>query len=134
MKTCLVFAAMFCTCIALKAQTKDQPYLTKPLSTESITSATFDATGGSIDVTGVNNAEARLEVFATSNNNEKLSKEEIQKRIDEYYTMNISVSNKQLIVSVKPKHMVNMNWKKSVNISFKAYLPVNVTTDLETSG
>ena len=29
---------------------------------------------------------------------------------------------------------MNNDWKKSVNISFKAYLPVNVITDPETSG
>jgi hypothetical protein len=104
------------------------------LSGESITGAKIDASGGSIDVTGVNGSEARLEVFVKPNNKENLSKEEIQKRLDEYYTLNISVSNHQLIASVKPKHSMNDDWKKSVNVSFKAYLPVNVTTTLETSG
>jgi len=44
------------------------------------------------------------------------------------------VSNNQLIASVKQKHLINMNWKKSVSVSFAAYLPVHVTTELETSG
>ncbi len=134
MRTYLLFAAIFCCCITLKAQTEKQPYLTKSLSGESITSAKIYASGGSIEVTGVIGTEARLEVFVTPNNNGSLSKEEIQKRLDEFYTLSISVANNQLIASVKPKHSVNMDWKKSVNISFKAYLPVNVTTDLETSG
>ncbi len=133
MRKYLLFAALFCCGTAVKAQTDKQPYLTKSLSGQSITSAKIDASGGSIGVTGVNGTEARLEVFVTPNNNENLSKEEIQKRLDEYYTLTVNVSGNQLIASAKLKKS-NMNWKKSVNVSFKAYLPVNVTTELETSG
>jgi len=134
MKTYLIlFAAMFCS-LVLKAQTDKQPYLTKSLSGQNINNAKLEASGGSISVTGVNESEARLEVFVTPNNNEDLSKEEIQKRLDEYYTMDISISKNQLIATVKQKHALENNWRKAVNISFKAYLPVNVTTDLETSG
>jgi hypothetical protein len=134
MKTYLLLFAMICCSLAIKAQSDKQPYLIKSLSGQSISSAKIDASGGSITVMGVNGSEARLEVFVMPNNNETLSKEEIQKRLDEYYTMDISVRNNQLIASVKQKHLLNMNWKKSVSVSFKAYLPVNVSTDLETSG
>ena len=134
MRAFFLIAIMACS-ITLKAQTDKQPYLVKSLSGESVTHAKIDASGGSISVTGVNNGEARLEVFVTPNNNdETLSKDEIQKRLDEYYTLNISVSNHELIASVKQKNLVNINWRKSVSISFKAYLPADVTTDLETSG
>ena len=134
MKTYFLFAAIIFCSLVLKAQTNNQPYLTKPLSGESITDAKISASGGSISVTGVTGSEARLEVYVTANNNENLSKDEIQKRLDAFYTMDISVNKNQLIASVKPKHVLNINWKKSVNVSFKAYLPVNATTDLETSG
>jgi len=134
MKTYFFLLATICCGLALKAQTDKQPYLTKSLSGQNISGAKLTASGGSINVTGVNGPEARLEVFVTPNNNENLSKEEIQKRLDEYYTMDISVSNNQLIATVKQKHAIENNWKKAVNVSFKAYLPESVTTDLETSG
>lgn len=134
MKTYLFLLAIFSYSIATKAQSDKQPYLVKSLSGESVNSAKINGSGGSITVTGVNASEARLEVYVTANNNENLSKDQLKQRLDEYYTLDISVSNNQLIASVKQKHMINMNWKKSVNVSFKAYLPVNVTTELETSG
>ncbi len=134
MKKYLLFLAIICCGAAVKAQSDKQPYLVKSLSGESVNSAKINGSGGSITVKGVNASEARLEVFVTANNNENLSKDELKQRLDEYYTLDISVSNNQLIASVKQKHMLNMNWKKSVNVSFKAYLPVNITTELETSG
>lgn len=134
MKKYFLFLAMFSCSIALKAQSDKQPYLTKSLAGESITSAKIDASGGSITVTG-SASDARIEVFITGNNGkDDLLKDEIKQRLNEYYEMDISVKNNQLIAYVKQKHLVNMNWKRSLNISFKAYLPVNVTTDLETSG
>jgi hypothetical protein len=134
MKVCLLFISIICCSVASKAQSDKQPYRIESLSGKSITSAKINASGGSISVSGVNESEARLEVFVTPNNNEKLSKEEIQQRLDEYYTLNISVDNNRLIASVKQKNAMKMNWKKSVSVSFKAYLPVNIATDLETSG
>ncbi len=134
MKSFLLFLGIICCSVHIKAQSDNQPYLVKSLSGESVNSAKINASGGSISVTGVNAFEARLEVFVTANNNENLSKDELKQRLDEYYTMDISVNNNKLIASVKQKNRINMNWKKSVNVSFKAYLPVNVTTDLETSG
>ncbi|MEP6684139.1 MAG: hypothetical protein ABJA35_12800 [Parafilimonas sp.] len=134
MKLYLPVLAFICCSIMANAQSDKQPYLVKSLSGESISSAKITGSGGSINVTGVNASEAKLEVFVTANNNQNLSAEELKQRLEEYYTLDISVSNHQLIASVKQKHMVNMNWKRSVNVSFKAYLPVNVTTNLETSG
>ena len=133
MRSLLLFIAIFSCGLALKAQDEKQPYLVKSLSGEAVTDAKLRASGGSITVIGITSGDARLEVFVTPNNNEKLSKEELQQRLDEYYTLNISVSNHQLIAIVQQKNN-NMNWKRAVNISFKAYLPVNVNTDLETSG
>lgn len=121
--------------LVLKAQEeKQQPYMTRSLSNEAITNAKMQTSGGGITATGVSGNEARLEVFVTPNNNAKLSKEEIQERLDKYYTIDISVSNHQLVATVKQKNNINMNWKNSVSVSFKAYLPVNVNTNLESSG
>jgi hypothetical protein len=125
---------MICGDFALKAQDEKQPYMVKSLSGEAITDAKLQASGGSISITGVQASEARLEVFVTPNNNENLSKEEIKQRLDEYYTINISTDNHQLVATVRQKNSINMNWKNAVNVSFKAYVPVNVNTELETSG
>jgi len=134
MKTYFLLFIIACCSIAAKAQFDKQPYLTRSLSAESINNAKINASGGSISVMGVDATEARLEVFVTANNNENLSRDELKQRFDQYYTMDISVSNNKLIASVKQKNGIHINWKKSVNVSFKAYLPVNSTTDLETSG
>ena len=133
MKKYFLLAAMACYSLLLKARDDKQPYMVKSLSNEAITNAKLEASGGGISVMGVSASEAKLEVFVTPNNNQHLSKEEIQQRLDEYYTISISASNHQLVASVRPKNS-NMNWKRAVNVSFKAYLPVNVNTDLETSG
>ena len=134
MKKYLLLIAIIGFSVSIKAQSDKQPYLVKSLSGEAVNSAKINTSGGSISVMGVNASEARLEVFVTANNNEDLSKDELKQRIDEHYTMDISVSNHQLIATVKQKNTMNMNWKKSVSISFKAYLPVNVITEIETSG
>ena len=134
MKTYLLLIAIMYCSASIKAQSYKQPYLVKSLSNESISSAKINASGGSISVTGVNASEARLEVFVTANNNENLSEDEIKQRLDEDYTIDVSVNNNKLVASVKRKKLLNINWKKSLNVSFKAYLPVNVTTDIETSG
>ncbi len=118
MKIYFIFLAITCFSLAIKAQSDKQPYLTKSLAGETISSAKINGSGGSITVTGVNASEARLEVFVTSNNGiNNLSKDEIKQRLEEYYTMDILVKNNQLIASVKQKHMLNINWKKSVSVS-----------------
>jgi hypothetical protein len=134
MRTLLLFIAILCCSVTTKAQSGKQAFLTKTLSGLAINSAKVMASGGSISVTGVDESQARLEVFVTSNNNGELSRDELQQRLDKYYTLDISTNNNQLIASVKQKNMNNVDWKKSVNVSFKIYLPINVTTDLETSG
>ncbi len=50
-----------------------------------------------------------------------LSREEIQKRLNEDYNMNISISNNKVTAIAKSKDK-NVNWKKALNISFKVFL------------
>ncbi len=121
--------------LILHAQTNQEPFMTRPLSNESIRNVEVQTSGGSIAVSGVNAGEARIEVYVKPNNGDSdaLSKEEIQKRLNEDYSMNISVSNNKVIATAKPKEK-NMNWKKALNISFKVFVPQNVSTNLATSG
>jgi DUF4097 and DUF4098 domain-containing protein YvlB len=124
--------------LALNAQFKadKEPFLTKSLSGEAIKNVEATTSGGSISVAGVSASEARIEVYVWPNNYNKsngLSKEEIQKRMDEDYKLDISVSNNKLSAIAKTKDKL-MNWKKFLNISFKIFVPQNVSTDLNTSG
>lgn len=119
----------------LRAQSDKQPFLTKSLSAESISTIEAKTTGGNISVSAVGQSEARVEVYVTPNNwkNNSLTKEEIQKRLDEDYELSVTVSNNKVKAIAKSKNR-NMNWKKALNISFHVFVTKNVSSDLITSG
>ena len=120
----------------LYAQEKNgqTPYMTKSLSAAAINNVEVKTSGGSISVTGVNPSEARVEVYIVGNNNSNnLTREEIQKRLDENYNLDITSSNNRLIAIAKPKNQ-NTDWKKGLSISFKVFTPSNIASSLQTSG
>lgn len=116
------------------AQT-DVPYLTKSLASAGIQHVQAETSGGNIAVTG-DAADAKIEVYIRSNNgNNNLPKEEIQKRLSEDYEFSITTDNNKLVAIARPKDRSGRwNWKKALSISFKIFVPRNVTTDLTTSG
>ncbi|HKG68846.1 MAG TPA: DUF4097 family beta strand repeat-containing protein [Segetibacter sp.] len=117
-----------------QTSTGEQPYLSKSFANETINDLEVKTSGGSISVAGVNTSEARVEVYINPNrSSDDLSKEEIQRRLDEKYDLDVSFSNNRLTAIAKPKER-NMNWKKALNISFKVFVPKNITSDLTTSG
>jgi hypothetical protein len=115
-------------------QSNEEPFMTKSLSSESVNSATAKTTGGNISVEGVD-AQARIEVYVKPGNSKdkNLSKADLQKRLDEDYDLNVSVSNHVLTAVAKSKKN-NINWNRSLSISFKIYIPRNSSTNLSTSG
>ena len=116
------------------AQKDGEPYLTKSLSKEKVANVLARTSGGSILVAGGNASEAHIEVYITSNNNNKMiSNEEIKERLQEDYKMIIEVTGDKLTAVAEPKSSFT-NWKQALNISFKIYVPSNVSTDLSTSG
>ena len=120
-------------CLFAQNRNEKDPFLTKSLSNASIKNVTAETSGGNISVTG-GAADPRIEVYVRQNNNGgDLSKDEIQKRLDEDYDFKISVDNNQLSAVAKPKRQ-NMNWKKALSVSFRIFVPSNVSTDLSTSG
>jgi hypothetical protein len=138
MKKNLSLLVLGCSCLLLNAQVqeKQEPYLTKSLSNESIKNVEVETSGGSIQVWGGNASEARIEVYVNQNNRRNgntLSKEEIQKRLDEDYVLNVSVNNNKITATAKLKEK-NMDWERSLNISFKVFVTQNVSTELKTSG
>ena len=128
---CLLLAAVQ---FSVQAQVKSgkEPYMTKSLSSESIKDVQVRTSGGSISVEGVA-SQARVEVYVSSNNNKELSKTEIQQRLNEMYDLSVTAANGKLTATAKSKERIK-DWKKALNISFKVFVPKNVSTDLETSG
>jgi hypothetical protein len=127
---------LFALCVSFisVAQSNETPYLTKSLSNAGIKNIEVETSGGSISISGVSSADQEIEVYISGNNgNKDLSKEEIQKRLEEDYILDINVNNNKVTAIAKPRRN-NMNWKRSLNISFKLYVPQNVSTDLRTSG
>jgi hypothetical protein len=115
------------------AQKDGEPYLSKSLSQETIANVLARTSGGHILVEGVSASESRIEVYITSNNNKIIPKEEIKERLQKDYKMTISVTGNKLTVIAEPESSFN-NWKQALNISFKIYVPSNVSTELNTSG
>jgi len=118
----------------LSAKAQQTLYLTKSLSSETIKEIEAKTSGGSINVSGDHSQDARIEVYVSSNGHQiSLSKEEIEAKLNEDYDFSITVSNNKLTATSRPKHNFS-NWKKALNISFKIFVPQNVSTDLSTSG
>ena len=128
---------LFFTCGLSMAQSqeKKQPFFTKSLTGETVKDIKAATTGGNISVTGTSQTESRVEVYVSPNNGKanSLTKEEIQKRLDEEYELSVSVVNNKLSVIAKPKNK-NMNWKRALNISFYVFVTKDVSSDLTTSG
>src|SRR5215831_9658398 len=136
MKKYLSFLLLSVIVLSVRAQfnSEKEPFMTKSLSKETIKDVNVETSGGSISVSGVTAAEAKIEVYVSPNNNKNnLSKEEIQKRLDDLDDLNISVANGKLTATARQKGKMN-DWKKSLSISFKVFVTKNVSTDLSTSG
>lgn len=134
MKKLILFLSSVAIVAAVKAQFDKEPYITKSLSGQAIQAVKVETSGGSITLSGVNPSEAKIEVYVTGNNGlNALTKDEIQKRLEENYELKVSVDGNTLNAYAKVKHN-NMDWRRSLSISFKIYVPKNVTSDLSTSG
>jgi hypothetical protein len=132
-----LFFLLLLLAVTTQAQypTEKDPFMTKSLSTDKIQNVESQTSGGSISVTGVPAAQARVEVFVWTNNGHKpdVSKEEIQKRLDEDYDLEVSVSGNKLTATAKAKKRIT-DWKRSLSISFKIFVPESISSNLRTSG
>jgi len=135
MKTFLTLFIAACQSVVALAQDNDNktPYLTKSLANDAISSVVVSTSAGGIMVSGRSGEAPRVEVYIKGNNGHELTKEEIQKRLEEDYDMNISVNGHELSAVVKTKHNME-EWRHGMSISFKIYVPQQVSTDLRTSG
>jgi hypothetical protein len=136
MKKFLFIAAIALQACSITAQNNQdkEPFLTKTFSKAGVKNIEAETSGGNISVKGDEKDEVRVEVYVRQNNRgDNLSKDEIQKKLDEDYSLNISIDNSKLTAIAKPKTH-NMNWKRALSISFRIFTPKNVSTDLQTSG
>jgi hypothetical protein len=134
MKTYFILLIIACQSIMAFGQENKTPYLTKSLANDGIKKVYVSTSGGSITVSGASGQEPRVEVYVTGNNGFTPSNEEIKKRLEENYTLEINVSGGEVRAVAKNKHDGNWDWHKSLNIAFKVYVPQNVATNLQTSG
>jgi len=136
MKKLLSLFLMVSIGLAVQAQKDgESPFMTKSFGNQSIKKVKSETSGGNITVTSVPAAEARVEVYVHTSDgrNKSLSKDEIQKRLTEDYDLTVAVSGNELSTIARSKKR-NLDWKKALSISFKIFVPREISTDLTTSG
>ena len=129
-----VLALLIAVAVIVNTKAQTPPLITKTFSGSVVNYVDAGTSGGNILVAGVSDG-FKAELYAVPNNsNEKgLSVEQIKERLANNYELKFEVENNKFIAQAKPKRN-NMNWKKGLSISFKIYVPQNVSTDLATSG
>ena len=137
MKKVFLFLLLGGSAIYIQAQfdAEKTPLITQSLVNDNIRNVFAETAGGNITVVGGPANEAKLEVYVVPNNYRKnpISEEEIRSRMKEYYEIKFWAGNNKLTATAKATDR-HMDWKKSLNFSYKIYVPVNVSVDLTTSG
>jgi hypothetical protein len=127
---------LFTTVVSFSLFSQDwdkEPYQVQSFS-GSFNNLEVKTSGGNITVKGGQSGTAKVEVYIRSGNyNTKLSKAEIEKRLTEDYELKIIQDGSTLRAITKRKKN-NIDWKKSISISFTVYVPENIASDLTTSG
>ena len=109
------------------------PYMQKSFPREAVHQLQAETSGGNISVTGEPSGEARIEVYIRGNNGRELSKEEIQQRLNEQFDLTVGLEGG--VLKAIAKHKVhNINWNRTLSISFTIYSPEAVSSSLKTSG
>ena len=121
-KIALIAILLAGICSVGKAQFSSKDlFLTKSFNGAAFTKITVETSHGDIDVSSVSATESKVEVFVRPSNSDLfMSKEEIQKKMDEYYKLDVSVSGDMLNVIVSRKKEF-MNDQRSLSISFRIY-------------
>lgn len=132
MKKLIAIALLFSTTYLFAQKDNEKPYIVKKYPSSQIKNLEVSTSGGDITVEGGSENETIVEVYIKTGNWKDNSKEEIESRLDNYILSYTHV-NDNLKISARPKNN-NMNWKKSLNISYKIYTPKSLNTNLNTSG
>ncbi|MDR3711558.1 MAG: DUF4097 family beta strand repeat-containing protein [Puia sp.] len=136
MKIAIFVSLLTASVVTVQAQEwySREPILNKKFGTEAIGAVRAETSGGNLTVEGTD-GEPHVEVYVWPSNrrDRNLSREEIQRKLDEEYDLTVSVSDRVLTAIAKPKEKF-LNWNRSLSISFRIYTPHSVSTDLRTSG
>lgn len=108
-----------------------EPFITKTYKHEKVSKVYARTSGGSISVDGGSDV-ARVEVFIKGNGR-KFTESELKDKLLEDYRLVINVEDNKLIVTAEPQRNY-LKWRDALTISFKIYVPREVSTDLATSG
>jgi hypothetical protein len=111
----------------------ETPFTTKSLAGQSIQQIEATTAGGNIMIRSADAGKARIDVYVESWKDRHLSKEDLQKKLDEDYTLSISVADNKLTASAlhKPDYSNDHN---NLSVSFEIFVPGTVSTQLKTSG
>jgi hypothetical protein len=135
MKTYLLILLIACqSYVAFGQDWNKTPYETRSLANDGIKAVFVKTSGGSINVSGETGESPRIEIYVHGNNGDDLSREEIKKRLENDYNLDVSTSGGELHVDAKRKHDGGWDWRRQLNISFKIFVPKQVSTHLNTSG
>lgn len=130
----VVMAALSLPAVAQRYN-PEEPIQTKSLANSDINNVYAETSGGNLLIEGVSQGEARVEVYVWPGNNRdrQMTKEEVEKRLADEYTLTIATDNRQLKVIAKRKPLAH-RLKNSMGISFRMYVPAGVSSELHTSG
>jgi DUF4097 and DUF4098 domain-containing protein YvlB len=123
------------SCLVAQAQRSESDYLytTKSFKDVSPKKIVAGTSHGNISVSDVASSQTRVEVYIhSSNGNQELSKQEIQKRLDQDYILEITLSGDVLNASARQKEDIFLN-ENGLSISFVIYAPKNASNVLKTS-
>ena len=115
---------------------KMEPFSRQSFAGQAIREVEAETSGGNIHVESSSADKTSIEIFvspANGKNRSSVSKEELQKKLDELYNLEIGLNGGKLTAIAKSK---SRKWdrKNSLSISFKIYVPQSVSTQLSTSG
>jgi hypothetical protein len=120
---------------AVQAQTGKEAFLVKTFPAAGIKNVETETSGGNISVLGQATGDARVEMYVHTNNGwgDGVSKEELQKRLDEGYDITVAVQEGRLVATARQKHGWDNN-RHGVSVSFVIYAPTAVASHVRTSG
>lgn len=121
--------------LTVHAQSNHEPFLQKTFPAGGIRELQTETSGGNISVYGQASGDARVEMYVQGNNGWGMgvSKEEVQKRLDELYDVTIAVQGDRLVATAHQKHDLSL-WHHGLSISFRIYTPSAVSSHIRTSG
>ncbi len=126
-----LFALFIVSLICFAVDAQKEPFMVKKFNASQIRNLDVKTSGGGITVVGYDNPESLVEVFVKGNNGKELTNDEIKEKLKNY-TLEVGMEGNTLVCFAKNKE--GNNWKNGLIVTFKILSPVNVNTDLTTSG